>query len=362
MSFFAKQNAFLLLRKDSLQIITKSQQPQQLTFPAEVVRHQEVINRQKFEQLISDFFSKSKLSNIQGVLFLANDVVFQKQLPQTASEEDIQNFFNTIPFSQETIGKKIIRTKNGISLFATNHDLYNTVVLLAKQQAIDLKKVIPVAISPSLTQNNNFSFQLLSKAMSNGQLIELVNFLKEEEEKKTKNIQTNNSSMKQYLMLGASLLFLLGTIAVAVINLGLLPSHKENQHPTTVAKVTPLKRPAVSLTPSTSITPLPSQTSSSETVSKAAIKIQILNGSGISGQANLVKDHLAALGFTNIQIGNASSVSATTKITFTKQIPSSYSNSIQEELQTLFTNVESQQSASISADYDVLVETGEAKE
>jgi hypothetical protein len=359
MALFGKSQVLFLLTKDSLQLFIKDRQTEQVSFSVDTVKHQEIINRQKFEQLLTEFFSTSKLSASKGIIFLASDVVFQKQMPKEASEEEISSFSSTIPFSQGIIAKKTIKTTNGVFLYATNRDLYETVVLIARQQMIAINHVIPLTLFPSFSQGSEISFQSLLKAASNTQFIDLANFLQEEEDQKTKISSKKVVPIKQYAMLGASLLFLLGVISFAILNLGILPSKQQNK-PLTRASTGASTHPTEYVRVMPTVVASLLQISPSEAINNANIKIQILNGSGILGQAGLVKDHLTPLGFNNIQLDNASSVSATTNMIYAKQVPESYRNSIVTELQTLFNEVEVEQVAT-SSGYDIVIKTGEAK-
>ncbi len=223
MSVFVTNKAILLLTRDSLQLMTKSQPVQKLTFPTEAVKHQEIVDRRLFEKVVADFFSRLKKQ--EAVLLLTNDIIFQKQLPQTASPEDVEIFFNTIPFPQNSIAKKRLRTVQNMFLFGTNRDLYQTIVSIANQYLWVVKEALPLVIFSPYLQEQEISYQTLDKALKHTEFIEAANFLKDEKVENTKKqekVPARSVPLKQYLMLIGSLLFLFIALAIAAINLGLL--------------------------------------------------------------------------------------------------------------------------------------------
>jgi len=345
MSLLGTNTAILLLKKDRLQLFTK-QASQQLIFPPEIIRHQEIIDQKLFEKILTEFFTQSK--NHEGTLILDEDIIFQKQLPLAALPEEMQSFYDTIPFPQNQIAKKMVKTNKNMYLLATNRDLYQTIVHIAKQYQWEIKEVLPLTIFMPFIQTKELSYQALTLALKHKEFANTANFLKEETVEKTEK-PTNAVPLKQYFILIVCLLFLFLVLGVAAQKLELFPSAKQNNPklPTTV--------PLQSNKPTTPIT---IATPSTEQVqNKKTVAIQIVNGSGINGQATLVKEHLASLGYTNAQIGNTNIATSSTTIVFSKTLNSSFVAEIMTELQKLFTTVNSQSTTATSG-YDILITTG----
>lgn len=221
MGFFTANKAILLLNKNGMYLFIKSRQPQHLTFPSEAIKHQEIIDRRLFENTISEFFKQLKKHN--AILLLAEDILFQKQLPLTASPDDVQAFYDTIPFSHNIVAKKIIKTTQNIYLLGTNRDLFQTIVFIARQYIWEIKEVVPITIFLSYLQGHEISYQVLNDALKHKEFIDLANLLKEENTMQQENKQQHTTSFKQYLILIGSVLFFLAALAAAAINLGLLP-------------------------------------------------------------------------------------------------------------------------------------------
>lgn len=92
-------------------------------------------------------------------------------------------------------------------------------------------------------------------------------------------------------------------------------------------------------------------------IDKTKIKIEVQNGTGISGEAAYLQDKLRSLGYTNIKVGNATSQdNTTTTVTFAKSTPQGVVDEITAKLQELYKKVESKTSSTLKT--DVLILTG----
>jgi hypothetical protein len=174
---------------------------------------------------------------------------------------------------------------------------------------------------------------------------------------------------------------LVGIAVVVILVVGFLfwkstnsQSKEETLQPTPAVEVTlaPTSTPTStpSLTPTTtaksqsSVTPKPTTEISTTPTVKQGVKIQILNGTGVTGDAGFLKTKLISSGFAsgNLETGNAESTSenAKTEVVYYSNFPSSLKIDFTSLLNELYASV----SASTSADtskYDVVVTTGKKK-
>ncbi len=89
---------------------------------------------------------------------------------------------------------------------------------------------------------------------------------------------------------------------------------------------------------------------------KATITFQVLNGSGIPGQADTVRDKLIALDYTNISTGNAPSLrSSRTLIVYKSRIPEFQIREVSDAISSVVGEVTTQVNEEIN--YDVLITT-----
>jgi len=102
-----------------------------------------------------------------------------------------------------------------------------------------------------------------------------------------------------------------------------------------------------------SVTPAPSPAA---TVDKTKIKIQVQNGTGITGEAAYLQTQLGGLGYSNIKTGNSSSTVTDTTVTFSSTLDSSVVTEITQKLNSIYQKVTS--STSSSATFDTVVVIG----
>lgn len=118
--------------------------------------------------------------------------------------------------------------------------------------------------------------------------------------------------------------------------------------PTIEEEITPTPTPY-----SENETPTPTQ----EPIARNEVKIQILNGTGISGAAGDLEEELNNLGYSEIEVGNASSKNyETTEVTFNEKFPQSVRDEIVSKLEELYDDVDVGKDA--AGEYDVEIITG----
>lgn len=126
------------------------------------------------------------------------------------------------------------------------------------------------------------------------------------------------------------------------------------------ASQTPTPTPNGGLTtfPTTAPTPTPSATPTPEPVDKSEIRIEILNGTGVPGEASFLQGELEDLGFEEITAGNADTQDAgETTVTYSRDLSPAISDEITEALEEIYETVRTR-TATISGDYDVSIVTG----
>jgi hypothetical protein len=101
----------------------------------------------------------------------------------------------------------------------------------------------------------------------------------------------------------------------------------------------------------------PSPTPTAEAVNKDELKIEILNGTGIAGAAGDLRDELEGLGYSDIEVGNASSQDYTAaEITFASSVAGSVQDELVSELEKTYKSVDS--STSSLDEFDIQIITG----
>lgn len=115
------------------------------------------------------------------------------------------------------------------------------------------------------------------------------------------------------------------------------------------ATVSPSPTPQIEIS-----TPEPTQV---PTIDKSKIKIEIQNGSGAPGDAAFVRDRLTALGFSQFEVGNATSQdNKITQVAFASTVPDGVKTEIKSELEKNYQTV--QVGGTVSGNNDVKIVTG----
>jgi predicted negative regulator of RcsB-dependent stress response len=101
----------------------------------------------------------------------------------------------------------------------------------------------------------------------------------------------------------------------------------------------------------------PVATPTPKPVDRSKVKIQIQNGTGITGEAAYLQTQLKGLGYTDVTVSNAAQQNATTTyVTFSNALSSDVVSEITKKLESLYQNVSTTNSATSSV--SVLVVTG----
>ncbi len=95
-------------------------------------------------------------------------------------------------------------------------------------------------------------------------------------------------------------------------------------------------------------------------INKESIKIQILNGSGISGLGGKLQTALESAGYTSFEVGNADNYNyKTTVVAFSDTVSEDIKSDIKSNLEKLYGSVETK--TGTSSKYDVVITIGYPK-
>lgn len=150
-----------------------------------------------------------------------------------------------------------------------------------------------------------------------------------------------SSPAKTLLILG--IILLVGVLGYIIFKN--FSTTDENQNLVPVATQEPILTPEATATPS----PKP--------VDKSKVKIEVQNGTGITGEAAYLQEELKKIGYTTITVGNASNQNQTkTTVTYARSLTSSLSEEITTKLKELYKEVDVKTSS--TATTDVTIVTG----
>lgn len=104
--------------------------------------------------------------------------------------------------------------------------------------------------------------------------------------------------------------------------------------------------------------PTPVATETPAPIDRESVSIQILNGTGITGEANYLEEQIKKLGYTKTDKGNNSSQDETaTTVTFASSVSQGIKDEITDKLKELYNDVKTS-SSSLGAGIDIRIVTG----
>jgi hypothetical protein len=209
---------FLVLSQDGLVIYSKKNQLQLLTFPPQAIRHQEIVNQKMFEEFLQSFFSH--LIKQETILYLSNELIFSGSVPMTNEfvlEDEQKKFIDILPFSSETVEIVHIKTKTVVYFFATNSDLYKTILAIAHKNNCTIKHIVPLVLFGQSLRIEQLTSQELSKFSKQKDMITQGDFLLT-----GKSEKNTTSIFKRIVLLIITLSLLGGVLIWSLYKTGLL--------------------------------------------------------------------------------------------------------------------------------------------
>lgn len=298
MFFSSKPKLVLYLKNQFLVFYNNQGESASLEFPQDVLKNQKIINQQKFEDLVKEFLLSLKIKNQKAVLLVTEEIIFQKTMLEAIKD------------------------------------------VLAKFKCV-VVKIVP----SSLFEN------IKTEGLTKDQIKQiLANFSTKLVQ--AKNMQKEGFSMQTYFLILLMTIFGFVILIGILLAIGLIKNPTENNQIT--SQVKPTEAPKE----------LPSQSTNSASLvalEKKDIKIQVLNGSGIAGQAGKVKDLLGKIDYTDIETGNlARAETKETVINFSSRVLETQKKEIITTLEKIFAEV-SVGTKSASLEFDSVIITGEEK-
>lgn len=314
MGLFSK-DVLIYLKRQGLEVYLSGKSPITLTFAPDAVLAEEILDVQKLRTQFTDFIKTNGLSKYQGVVVLADELVFQKDI----AEKD--KLFSEIPFASEKIVSKSYPDKKVV--VCVNGEIFK---LLTEEIKVDY--VVPQTLLgvPSVTVQN---FRLI---LRNKKLLRKYNLL---------DVESNEKVPSRILPIILVIIFLLVASGGAYYYF----------RTSTVSEGTIVQEsPTPIATTSASPTSLP-------TKSKKDITLKVVNGTGTAGDAKKVKDVFLALGFINIDTGNLDVQDTTESSIAYLSSGADYLTEITTALEKIFT-LKPTSIATSSSEVDLLIITG----
>lgn len=322
-------------------------------FPKEIVTDMEIINESELSKQISEWVKTHKIEPTSSIILLASSIYFQKEIPDNTPPEkrpELKKIFvENVPFN-ETYIQEILIGKS-ILLVAINTDFVYKIRDIFYSCGFTVEAISPVAEIYGLQPVGSFSLQIAQDALkkiSKDNGIPLHTAIETSITASEDILPKAESNRRLYIML--VIFFILIAILGALFYI--------RRKPKKIVKRTPVTNISPITAIPTIIPTIQEETiSSSEgSLAKERISIQILNGSGIPGQADTMKQSLEGKGFNNITTGNANGAQSNrTLIIFKKEVDENSRNEITKAIKLYLDDYLVQEKEDI--DSDVLIIT-----
>jgi hypothetical protein len=356
--------AVLFLRRHGFELyVERSPQPLICAFPPEAVSDLELIDIHKLEETINEFIKTNTLKNLEITFLLSDEVVFRKTFPtkvDDAVKAQIQQFYDVVPVDTRHVAKGQLPAGENTEYYVVNKQLYLPLKNIFEMNFLKTVGIFPLFfIQPALPvvafgQQASLDASALSaayrpsKQMKERDLL-LLEVVEVQFIKTTTEGQIDESEKKKLVF---AVVFVVG----CVLGLGFIvlqafkrPVVKPLNLPETQKAV---QAPAESAAPSNTSAATSSANADDE---KKKIRIQILNASGISGEAGKVKDVLTALGYGQFTTGNAEKNSVTeTIVNFSQTVPVDLKNEVFSTVQQQYSNAISSTSVQLGS-FDIVI-------
>lgn len=392
--FFGSAPTVIFLKSKSLEIYSPKTKGVEasLDFPPNYEKDLEIIDQEKFENLISSFLTKLNLKDQQIIIAISSEDLFEKNITsdQVAKEKSaIEHFFNTVPFDPQKIAKLQIKTKNGTSLVATNKNLYESIIHVLQKIQTDIQAVVPATLF-GVSSTSSLSTEDLKKITNNKSLLKSSNFIhgsmqqvqstvkskkapnpKEPENDEPVEIDEpdssaeNQSNKKSPVVVGGLAFMAVGFVIILIMlhTQGYLKYFFPDQFgklkpnsPQTSSKEVQIENTDEDFEEASNEADLQEESEDSE---KTKLTIQILNGSGIPGQAGNISNILQSLDYSDIEVGNADSAdNQSTTISYGSNASETFANEIKSELEKTLTSVTIQKSPD-QENFDIIIISGQ---
>lgn len=349
--FFSEERVIFYLTGNFLKLLT-AKTSSKLDLDPKIIKNQEVANQDKFDEVLIEFLNKSGIKRAKVIIILAEELTFQKSIKIDKPEETentAQKFLDEIPFDPGQITKIEFRFNNSLNIIIANKNLYITIKNVCENLGWKIEAVFPATIFEGLKTEENLTPEKTKIIISRVNSLKKVNFLYNSEKSEV-NIETNSSVKNKWYLIPIVLVLILisGFTVFMLLKIAGIPlpnlSLKNEVKKTIIA-------------PSTIPTIQESSASSKlNSLKKEELKIKILNGSGVVGQAKEIKNQLTAIGFNNIETGNTEESQNVTLVQFKQRVSKSFRQEILDELNKTLENTTSEENKNITE--DVLITTG----
>ena len=333
-----------------------------LPFAPNAIKDMEVIDEGAIEKQIDTFIQTNKIEQTESFIIFSHRSCFSKIIPANSTPENLEKekkqFLEFVPFDH--IAHKILKTSKGNLIVAANKELANIVKHIFQKHGHSIQAVSTLfTIYPDNTVSamNNEIAQVILRSYNRFREDDL---LTDETQASPDTVfeqefanEDKKNNFRLYFMLGFFIVGI-GVLGFMLSSRRITSTSRAETPLSPTIRLAPQNSPSPQQTPTNTLTPSPTVSS----VSKDQLTIRILNGSGLSGQADEIKASLVKADFVadKITTGNApNQQSTTTRIVFTPRVSSTIREEISDALSGFTSNISTIENDEI--EFDILITT-----
>jgi hypothetical protein len=343
--------------------------PTTASFPFQptVVRDIEVLNIEELQKQVKTFIDTHKIKPTNIAIVLSPTVIFDKDIPPETKPEQqetiVKQFIDNVPFNNKVY--KLFTIGKATKLAATNSELFEVIKEVFEDNKFTVDAIAPsFLVAPNVigltADTSRAIFGKFNDLRNNGfPLVKDIPLAAPEEipVEHTNGNTAKPKSNRTFLLLGIFVLLLGILFAVLLYMRSTQKPTPALQQTTDATQTAPQAQTTTDNTAQPTIVSSPTSTIAIPTVRVETLRVQILNGSGVVGQAEQVKTELEKLGLRNIQTGNAPNITLSrTLIVFTPSVPADLRQNIMQQVEQFTkTSVSSQENS--NATFDIVITT-----
>lgn len=208
----------------------------QLDFPPDVISELDLVNKEKFEQILNLFIQNNFKGEFEIILVLSQNLTFEKELlPELGkdTETQIQEFIGVVPF--EEVLSRAYKYKKNVKVVAMNKEIYDAIreVLVRNKLTISMTLPLSVLIETNPWLANKMDLGIIASKSDSFKQYNLIDYSPNSENVQKKDGGSKKSNTKLYALIGLFIALLLVLFIVVISTM------KSNPKPASAPAVTP---------------------------------------------------------------------------------------------------------------------------
>lgn len=335
-------------------------------FPPSAISDLDIKNSEILRQEVKLFVNRNRVTPAPIMLIFSPSACFEKSFPEASADQkhdEVQKFIDAVPF--EYVRSKVVPVGKGSRVIVANRDFYEALDIAFERLGFSTLAIAPFSLLGIPLPATGFDGAV-------GKLIsQRIDLAREQSFYTPKPAGQNErapmkSDEKRRLTILLTAFGVLILILVVVIFLSLRSNLATGQptgsgsRPATSSPAN-LTAPPATVRPPEAPRPSPA-TESPSAADLALLRVEVINGSKTTGQAEDIKNRLQALGFKSVVTKNsAGTASNKTVIVYRAGVSDSVIDLVVKELQATFSDISAREVSQANVDISITTGTGKVQ-